>query len=73
MTIGSTHIITPDKFVEGISSLDKKLPPVVSVVPAYKGSVHKSTVNQKALPPRTASSLPSQNSSSSKHKILGKW
>ncbi|KAI7907869.1 Sec1-like protein [Cokeromyces recurvatus] len=87
--IGSTHIITPDKFVKDLCQLDKRLSPSNSVVPAYTGSVHKKSTtsatqssitsknsNKKtALPPRTASSISNSNvsSKSGHHKLLGKW
>ncbi|KAG2192973.1 hypothetical protein INT46_004221 [Mucor plumbeus] len=76
--IGSTHIITPDKFVEDIGKLDKRLSAQTSVVPPYTGSIHKSIGNasnvNKTLPPRTTSSITSASNSTSKgHKILGKW
>jgi syntaxin-binding protein 1 len=65
--------LTPDKFVEGIGKLDKKLPDPKSVVPVYTGSIHKSSTdsNTKIPPPRTASSL--SNNPKGSHKILGKW
>jgi hypothetical protein len=68
---GSTHIITPDKFVQDLSILDKKLPAPKSVVPPYTGSIHQSTNNTKTPPPRTAASL--ANNPKGSHKILGKW
>lgn len=71
--LGSTHIITPDKFVEDLGKLDKVLPPPKSVVPVYSGSIHtasKSTT-EKTPPPRTTSTLPPSHSSKS-YKIFGK-
>ncbi|KAI7892453.1 Sec1-like protein [Mucor mucedo] len=63
--IGSTHIITPDKFVEDLGKLDKVLPPPKSVVPVYTGSIHATTkkTTEKILPPRTTSTVPASNSS----------
>ncbi|KAI8984346.1 Sec1-like protein [Mycotypha africana] len=76
--IGSTHIITPDKFVEDLGQLDKKLLAPKKVIAPYTGSVHKSVrtasntnSSKSGLPPRTSSS--SSNTSSRSHRILGKW
>lgn len=74
--VGSTHIITPDKFVEDLGKLDKALPPPMSVVPPYTGSIHNSvnkanTTKVHPPPPRTTSSLPT-SSSSKGYKIFGK-
>ncbi|KAG0189218.1 vacuolar sorting protein VPS33/slp1 [Apophysomyces sp. BC1034] len=69
--IGSTHLITPDKFVNNLSTLDKRPPPPKSVVPPYTTNIHT------AAPPRTTSSsetpVPSNSSRVSGHKLLGKW
>ncbi|KAI8886747.1 Sec1-like protein [Backusella circina FSU 941] len=67
--IGSTHIITPDRFVQDISMLDKVCPPPKSPVPAYINSVHrplssKSKKNDGLLSPST---------STKSHRLLGKW
>lgn len=78
--IGSTHIITPDKFVEDLGKLNKKLPPPKSVVPPYTGSVHTGggptpgKTNSQTPPPRTTSAVPSSSSSTSKgyKKVFGK-
>ncbi|KAG2229863.1 hypothetical protein INT48_005139 [Thamnidium elegans] len=70
----STHIITPDKFVEDLGKLDKILPPPASVVPPYIGTIHTTAHKvdaSKILPPRTASSLPTSTSSKG-YKIFGK-
>ncbi|KAI8639642.1 Sec1-like protein [Parasitella parasitica] len=76
--IGSTHIITPDKFVKDISTLHKGASVQTSIIPPYEGSVHKSNVNtsntHKTLPPRTTSANANASNNSSKgHKILSKW
>ncbi|RCH87073.1 vacuolar sorting protein VPS33/slp1 [Rhizopus stolonifer] len=75
--IGSTHIITPDKFVTDLGKLDKKIPPPKGLIPPYTGSIHKSNSvpggGQQALPPRTTSSVPNSNSKGHHHKLLGKW
>ncbi|KAI8365236.1 Sec1-like protein [Radiomyces spectabilis] len=67
--IGSTHILTPDKFVKDLSLLDKPAPAPKSVVPPYTGSVFKSSGNGGSL---ATSPIPSHSSKSSGHKIL-KW
>ncbi|KAI7870603.1 Sec1-like protein [Spinellus fusiger] len=67
--IGSTHIITPDKFVTDLSRLDKHTPPPKSVVPEYTASVHASTLSSTPLHSSPAPST----SAKSGHKILGKW
>ncbi|CEG67894.1 hypothetical protein RMATCC62417_04248 [Rhizopus microsporus] len=68
--IGSTHVITPDKFVNDLSQLDKKLPAPTSVIPPYTGTVHNAVrpINQDQRPPPRTSS-----SNSKGHKLLGKW
>lgn len=55
--VGSTHIITPDKFVEDLGNLDKRLPPPKSVVPPYTGTIHSAANANRVPPPRTTSSL----------------
>lgn len=67
--IGSTHIITPDKFVKDLSNLDKRLPPPKSVVPPYTGTVHSAANANRVPPPRTTSSL---TPSAKGYKIFGK-
>ncbi|KAL1936666.1 hypothetical protein VTP01DRAFT_800 [Rhizomucor pusillus] len=66
--IGSTHIITPNRFVDDLSALNKRPPPPRSVVPPYTSSVHQS---QKSLQrPTVSSPTPSHSSKSSGHKKL---
>ncbi|KAG1460623.1 hypothetical protein G6F55_004054 [Rhizopus delemar] len=72
--IGSTHIITPDKFVQDISQLDKDNSRIESVIPPYTGSVHdsvKAINNDQKPPPRIASSTNPMPQKS--HKLLRKW
>ncbi|KAG1322422.1 hypothetical protein G6F62_010253 [Rhizopus arrhizus] len=72
--IGSTHVITPDKFVQDISQLDKDNSMIESVIPSYTGSVHdsvKAINNDQKPPPRIASSTNPMPQKS--HKLLRKW
>ncbi|KAG1140229.1 hypothetical protein G6F37_006323 [Rhizopus arrhizus] len=71
--IGSTHVITPDKFVQDISQLDKDNSMIDSVIPPYTGSVHdsvKAINNDQKPPPRIASSTNPMPQKS--HKLLRK-
>ncbi|KAI7882486.1 Sec1-like protein [Lichtheimia hyalospora FSU 10163] len=48
--IGSTHIITPDRFVDDLSELDKPGHPPKEVVPPYTGSVHARSSPSSPMP-----------------------
>ncbi|KAH8549756.1 Sec1-like protein [Umbelopsis sp. PMI_123] len=56
--IGSTHIITPNQFIDDLISLDRPLATVKTEVPAYTAAAAAAT---KTLPPRTSSSQPSNS------------
>ncbi|GAB5585417.1 syntaxin binding protein 1 [Umbelopsis nana] len=60
--IGSTHIITPNQFIEDLKVLDRPAAPVKPTVPAYTSTA----ASTKSLPPRTSSSHTSTTSHSSK-------
>lgn len=47
---GSTHIITPDRFVDDLSELDKPGHPPKEVVPPYTGSVHAKSSPSSPMP-----------------------
>ncbi|KAI8146412.1 Sec1-like protein [Fennellomyces sp. T-0311] len=60
--IGSTHIITPDKFVESLTDLELPPPPPEPVVPPYTGNIHLTTKTAPATP------VPSQPSKATKKR-----
>lgn len=50
LCLGSTHIITPDRFVNDLSELDKPGHPPKEVVPPYTGSVHARSSPSSPMP-----------------------
>ncbi|KAI9289574.1 Sec1-like protein [Umbelopsis sp. AD052] len=56
--IGSTHIITPNQFIDDLKSLDRPSVPVKPEVPAYAAATTTTASTGKNLPPRTSSSQP---------------
>ncbi|KAI9254549.1 Sec1-like protein [Phascolomyces articulosus] len=62
--IGSTHIITPDGFVEALSDLTKAPPAPEPVVPRYTSNIHHLAPNATRTAP--ASPVPSRSSKNSK-------
>lgn len=64
--IGSTHIITPNQFIDDLKTLDQPSTPVKSEVPAYTAAAATTAATTKAatgktLPPRTSSSQPASS------------
>ncbi|CAO3667744.1 unnamed protein product [Umbelopsis ramanniana] len=64
--IGSTHIITPNQFIDDLKTLDQPSTPVKSEVPAYAAAAATTATTTKSatgktLPPRTSSSQPASS------------
>ncbi|CAO3675534.1 unnamed protein product [Umbelopsis vinacea] len=70
--IGSTHIITPNQFIEDLKTLDRSPAPARSSVPAYTSPNTSTAAATKSLPPRTSSSHPPSHGGGSKLN-LKKW
>jgi hypothetical protein len=65
VSIGSTHIITPNQFIDDLKTLDQPSTPVKSEVPAYAAAATTAATGKaatgKTLPPRTSSSQPASS------------